>query len=401
MKKQNKRNQIMEGGEIINKGAYGCIYNPSLQCSADKKKHSIRTKKINKIQIYNEYAINEKNIGAIIHSIPNHNERFLPLIMNKKNECSKLKVKQFKNGTLQDCTILKNSKPKTEIMLLEGEYLENSIPLGDYMMSIEKPSELYYRYTHAFFYLTESIMILLKHNIVHFDLRNPNILYDSLQNVPIILDFGISFQTKDLLQDYERIFIGYDPSYYIYPPEVLLISHFIFMNNSDDIMISVHTVLKDIQTNKLYTFFSSEIKQAYIHELEQFFVKFGENPGLKSKSRSDIIQWILRDIKKKKLYGTWDVYILSAFMLRIIASETEPKRNKYQEELFLLCCSSLHPNPRKRPDLKDVQIHCNQILMLFEDNYTHMQTLKNMPKNERKYEKQPVDFLRDLTHASD
>ena len=79
------KKQDMEGGDIINKGAYGCIYNPSLQCSADMKKHAIRKKKINKIQLYNEYAINEKTIGAIIYSIPHHNKRFVPLITNKKS----------------------------------------------------------------------------------------------------------------------------------------------------------------------------------------------------------------------------------------------------------------------------------------------------------------------------
>lgn len=385
----------MEGGEIINKGAYGCIYNPSLQCSADMKKHELRTKKINKIQLYNEYAINEKDIGEIVYSISKHNERFVPLIMNKESKCSKLKVKQFKNGTLHDCSILKKSKPQTDIMLLEGEYLEKSIPLGDYITSIEKPSELYYRYTHSFFYLTESISILLEHNIVHFDLRNPNILYDSLKHTPIILDFGISFQTKDLLKDYKRIFIGYDPSYYIYPPEVLLLSHYIFMNTGD-ILSSIHSVQKDIQTNKLYGFFSDEIKQAYIHELENYLTKIGQKPALKNKSRTDTIQWLLQDVRKQKLYATWDLYILSAFMLRIIANA---EQDKYQQELVVLCCSSLHPNPRKRPDIKEVQIHCNQILMLFEDNHAHIQTLKNTPK--KGYKKQVANFLRDLTNVSD
>lgn len=389
------KKQDMEGGDIINKGAYGCIYNPSLQCSADKKKHAIRKKKINKIQLYNKYAINEKTIGAIIYSIPHHNKRFVPLITNKKSECSKLKVKQFKNGTLQDCSILKKSKPQTDIMLLEGEYLENSIPLGDYLSSIEKPLELYYRYTHAFFYITESIGILLKHDIIHFDLRNPNILYDSLQNAPIVLDFGISFQTKDLLKDYERILIGYDPTYYIYPPEVLLISHYIF-TKPDNIMTSIHSVQNDIQTNKLYSYFSDEIKQAYIHELEQYFTKIGKKTELKNKSREDTIQLLLKDVLKQKMYSNWDLYIFSAFMLRIITSISDIKQDKYQEELFMLCCSSLHPNPSKRPDIKEVQIHCNQILMLFEDNHDHMQTLKN--RNKTIYKKKSANFLRDLTH---
>ena len=83
-------------------------------------------------------------------------------------------------------------------------------------------------------------------------------------------------------------------------------------------------------------------------------------------------------------------------MLRIITSISDIKQDKYQEELFMLCCSSLHPNPSKRPDIKEVQIHCNQILMLFEDNHDHMQTLKN--RNKTIYKKKSANFLRDLTH---
>ena len=51
-------------------------------------------------------------------------------------------------------------------------------------------------YTH----LLNALLILSDNNIVHYDLKNDNILYDSVKQQPIIIDFGLSINMKPILK---------------------------------------------------------------------------------------------------------------------------------------------------------------------------------------------------------
>jgi serine/threonine protein kinase len=58
-------------------------------------------------------------------------------------------------------------------------------------------------------YLTNSIEKLIHHKIVHFDIKEDNIMFDNKQYLPIMIDFGLSFRI-DLLKsdvDYKKAFI--------------------------------------------------------------------------------------------------------------------------------------------------------------------------------------------------
>lgn len=343
----------MNGGKIINEGAYGCIYNPALKCSANKQTYTYRKTKIHKLQIHNEYAENELKIGKIIHALPDYQKRFSPLY-SKNEACTKVTIKQFKNGTLTDCAMMTKQNPTTKVMLLEGNYINDGVSIEEYVDSLTNECDILHTLNRIFLYVVESIQVMVKNQIVHFDLRNPNIVYDKAVNLPIVLDFGISFHVADMLNDYERVFIAYSPKYYIYPPEVLLVSHFIF-NKNEDIQYSVSKVYEDCIQNKLYTdLLPEKYRESYKKELTHFFETLQENKSVES---------MLQTYSTENYYQTWDVYMFCIFFLKLIHNES----NEYIEELQFLCYQCLHPNPRERPILEDILIHTEKIENMFRD----------------------------------
>ena len=365
----------MRGGKIISEGAYGCIYNPALQCSKNKETYAYRKRKINKLQLHNEYAENELNIGKIVTSLPDYEARFSPLY-HKNKSCTKLKVRQFKNGTLQSCSIMTKQNPDTKVMLLEGNYIKNGESIEDYLESVNNQWDILNALNRIFLYIIQSIQVLGEKQIVHFDLRSPNIIYDTYIKIPIILDFGISFRIKDMFTDYERVFIAYNPKYYIYPPEVLLVTHFIF-DKEKDMQYNTSKVYKDCIENKLYTSILPEkYRESYKQELTQFFETLQENKSVDS---------ILKKYSRANYYKTWDVYIFSIFFLKLVQNVYQETTNIYVEEIQYLCYQCLHPNPSKRPSIEDIIIHCEKIQNMFHDENKNIRKLKSRESKSKSF----------------
>ena len=54
----------MIGGELINKGSYGCIYKPGLKCNSEQKE--MKENIITKVQMINKFSIKEMEISKKI-----------------------------------------------------------------------------------------------------------------------------------------------------------------------------------------------------------------------------------------------------------------------------------------------------------------------------------------------
>jgi serine/threonine protein kinase len=79
-------------------------------------------------------------------------------------------------------------------------------------------------------HLLKSLELLKQANNIHFDLKGPNIFFDTKDTQPIIIDFGLSYN-KDLLniatyKEKEKTPFGINTKYYIpWCIEVILLSH--------------------------------------------------------------------------------------------------------------------------------------------------------------------------------
>jgi len=168
---------------LINEGGYGCIYYPGLCPDGE---HMV-SKVVN-----TTVADRELYMSTLIKKIPNYKEYFIPIT----SSCM-VKSKQVK----KKCRALYK---ETNFVVLQMPMIQTvpiTFGLSNYLE------------------LIPSISKLIKAKLVHFDLKESNILFTPK---PFIIDFGISLNMKRVKSDY---FFVYEPKQYQWPIEVHLLCY--------------------------------------------------------------------------------------------------------------------------------------------------------------------------------
>lgn len=207
--------------KLINSGAFGCIYKPSLTCKGNVGS----AKYITKIQKSERSIKNEINISKQIRKISGYVRYFAPVLKYctvkiKKDRINDMKkCELFENNTTQEIKNTSYASMKTRYV---GDY-----DLSAYLLSNNITTfvpELLRTHVH----LLKAIHKLVANHILHFDLKYNNIIFDKELNTPIIIDFGQSFNTDELNTDEQlsTAFFIYDQ--YDYWNMDILICNYIF-----------------------------------------------------------------------------------------------------------------------------------------------------------------------------
>jgi serine/threonine protein kinase len=216
-KKEGVSEAKKENVVLLAQGTYGCIYHPGMSCNHEP----LSAKYLTKIHSPNERtANNEITISKKIQTIPNYESYFSPVL-----EDCKVNLAKIEREEAEKCSFVKDVN-KTYIST-RTRYIE-----GDTLLKyIEKHNSLttiYFIYNK----LCKSVEKLAKHNIVHFDLRENNMIITK-QGQPIIIDFGISidFSTiKNTLSSLKPFFYAYTTKYKPWCIEIVLISYMVQHN---------------------------------------------------------------------------------------------------------------------------------------------------------------------------
>lgn len=204
--------------KFLNEGAYGCVYRPGVQCNGKK----MSNKYISKIQKKKGRTENEPIIGKKLKdTIPYYERYFAPAIdscpvnlsyINQK-ERNKCHVLAEQNRKKQENTTTNEGFISIKIQYVGkhtlGENLRNHAQ--------KSPLTFYDHLRDAYTYLANAIEELQSQQIVHFDLKENNVMYSDKLHVPIIIDFGMAFQISSLYSEeiLKNIFFT---SYERYPP---------------------------------------------------------------------------------------------------------------------------------------------------------------------------------------
>ena len=204
----------------MDEGAYGCVYRPGIKCDGTVETSS---KYISKIQKKKERTDNEPVIGKRIAERIKHSSRYFAPALSVCDA----KVTKINKNELGKCKAIREKKTEDEFVSIKIKYVGKD-NLEDNMGKHRKKDGgtllLHMMDTHQ--YLVEAIAELEKEKIVHHDIKSNNVMYSDSQNVPIIIDFGVSFQLKDLYKEdmlQDIFFTAYEK----YPPwclEITLIS---------------------------------------------------------------------------------------------------------------------------------------------------------------------------------
>jgi hypothetical protein len=252
---------------LINEGGYGCIYYPGV-CN---------TQGVSKV--VNTYvAERELYMSSLIKKIPNYKDYFLPIVSSCKVQA-------------------KNIKRKCKALRKETSFVALQMPMI-------KTVPVKFDLPH-FIELIPYISKLIKAKIVHFDLKESNILFTPK---PYIIDFGISLDMKHVSPDY---FFVYEPRQYQWPIEVHLLCYMMHSPLHKD---SLERVCKEVYKHSP---FLTNVNECISHY--SFLMTCSKQEGV-----------------RRLIHGwkTWDMYAITC-MLFLNDEIPELKAN-------------LHPNPKRR-----------------------------------------------------
>ena len=245
---------------LLNQGAYGCIYYPGFTCKGNISKEK---KYVTKLEIKDNNSANEIEISNIIKKIKNYQKLFGPII---KSCDIKLNTFNNKSTNLSECDVVNNYEfIQNDFKLIYINYI-NGTDIDKYIYSLEVPSIYLTEFINTFNNTLNSIKLLKKNDIIHFDLHAGNILYDLNKKLPIIIDFGLSINLKKIIDYHQdkdhplkinyyklkKSLLGYKPKHYNYAPESHFLSY-ILQEYHDGHDLNKEQFLKKHLTEKVTT----------------------------------------------------------------------------------------------------------------------------------------------------
>ena len=331
----------METPQFLGQGTYGCIYKPNIPClneNPNKNKNQNQNqgkgkkqKFISKLQRNQENSEREANLGKIIkEKIKKHNTMFAPII----DSCL-INIKVLPQSELEKCDIItKDIETGTQ-----SEYKSYKLrfagkqSLGNYFLSLltTTPTKIIKRIIETHIYLLKSLDKLSKLDppIIHYDLKENNIMYDEEMKLPIIIDFGLSFelnpeQNFDNAIALEQYYVFYEK----YPPwciELVLLSYIVqkIINNNKITNQSISSKIQEIDItnlhnicavfiseNNVYRNISDDDRNKFKHTLHDFIESYlGKT-------------WEIMFQDLQKGYASWDNYSLSVIFSNSIMDIT-------------------------------------------------------------------------------
>ena len=186
--------------QVVGEGAYGCVHRPALRCEKDRDltgktvdyTHTLSklTEVRDMVKEMKEYKTIEKidkqgrfYTGTPVTCIPQKDDEFYRAV----NKCS-VKGHEYRTGDV-GLIVMKDG----------GE------DLGKFASSLDSTDPNSRRILNAFWWemirILEGIRLFLKKAVIHFDLKEGNIVYDVIQQRANFIDFGTLVEKKHVMDE--------------------------------------------------------------------------------------------------------------------------------------------------------------------------------------------------------
>ena len=314
--------------KLLSRGTFGCIFKPALTCTGGIDKEHF----ITKVQKQTTLSYRELMISEKIKKIKDYNQYFAPILKT----CT-VSVANISGDEIKKCDFMTNNK---QIVSNKLRYVGKNT-LEEYVIQLLRTKPALYIETvyDSFFYLLNSIRVLFTNNIVHFDMKENNIMYDERENKPIIIDFGISFDTKMVQNKLDEVFYteGFD-----YPPwcfEIALCSYIVNSNKKMEEKIDIEKmkekVLFFIKSNGIFGLFIENETTEYIAKLNLYIENHGK------------LTYTVFIHELCKSMDSWDIYALAVTYTKILyITYTQDFMGRFNQLLKDIILSA--PNERSK-----------------------------------------------------
>jgi serine/threonine protein kinase len=360
--------------ELVNQGAYGCLYHPGIECSGktmDDRRYAT------KLVVQDKVAENEVAVGNIVKGILNYVVNFVPVIDTCNANLEKVR-RNHPHALLNKCSIVGAAKKpkkrvKDKFMLMKMPYID-SLYFYEYIGDMgDNKKKIISCIFDTYSYLIESIERLVAHEVVHYDLKMQNILMNLKTDTPIIIDFGLSIPIKRLDQGdafWTAYFYKYAPEYYVWPLESHVIN---FLQNTsqkplslsrDDVTSICETF---VNANAALRIFSKGFRARYLKAcIEQYEPWIGV-------ARDTVCVALLKG------WPTWDNYSLSVAYLQILGFIYEAgfTNNHLIIQYVQLLLTNMHPDPARRKTVGDTKRAFTDLFYMNEKVETYDSLVEN------------------------
>lgn len=188
-----------KNSKFLAKGTYGCVFYPSINACSGKIETDLDSDHyITKIQKYVPNEDEEVVIGKQIQTLPLYDHYFSPVVKS-----CKMNIAHMDYNLVRTCATLQNELGELNN---KSAYVSNTIRyvgkhnITKYLQSLKSnPQKLYSKLINTHLHLLDALQILESENIVHFDIKPQNVMYDEIQDIPIVIDFGLSRSITPLL----------------------------------------------------------------------------------------------------------------------------------------------------------------------------------------------------------
>jgi hypothetical protein len=371
LKESDEPKDIQGGGALIGEGTYGCIFRPHLKCDGNEgeKKQNF----VSKLIIAKKWKIDKEfNISSAIKKIKNYDEFFVPLL----NICP-VKLNQIKTQGKDDCKLITKKNNNNQASYIAKMKYINMISFNDFITGNTNVNN-FINFLKLFPTILESIDLMIKKNIVHFDMHGGNIIINKETNSPMIIDFGLSFFVKKFKREELKntFFIVNAHEWSIYPPEIHYLSFLVLNKRHMNLQeISEFAELfcnKHKSINSFQNIISRKTTELFKQKLIYSFAEY------KKMKINDAVKYII-----KKSWKTWDTHMVSYLYLNYfkIFNTNNLLINNFNKAVISLLLGNISPNFKER--LSPIQLKRKfKESMKYLSPYMLLQVKNNFDANE-------------------
>ena len=335
---------------FIASGAYGCIYHPPYDCNGkDLKDTSLVTKLVkNDYTSQTEYEVS---------NMLKHKDGFLLI----EKRCS-ITAPHIKKSMAKDCELIerKDPKMKEKYLLLYSKFIT-----GMELVKYLKTQFTVKNFMKAFCFLCKQIEIMIDTKIIHHDLHFGNTMYDSDNNKFIIIDFGLSIISSKFYLNgqinysyLKNAIFHYTPTWQYFTIEEHLLSYLIHKGELNEKVIEF--TLNEYLKEHIICDISSEYCKTYKEQSFKYFKKYLNKP--KEVIIKKFLSW----------WSTWDYYKISLHMIKIYL-----KMKMEFPQLYMFLLLMIHPIPKYRPNVVDVNKNIQILLKSYSFNVNYVNNFDN------------------------
>lgn len=350
--------------QVLGEGSYGCIHRPPLKC---KSPSSVITEgKVSKLISKKEAETELKEYNLIQQADPEHQ-----YYLGKPDVCdlddSQANIRSISKCEMEEAVLRDMDNYQLLVMEYGGKNIqEYGQELRDLKVT-DAHRKLAQEFWVDFHQIMRGIQMLLKHRLVHHDMKTANVLYCQKQRRMYLIDFGLMESIPESIQECRKHTYEMDINWWYFPYDSIWLTPRAFMDEIDDLdepSLSSYVKRKftlkyeknsDIN-NWMYTLqrmvqFTEEELNAAIDDFVKFVTETQDNGDDGAYNRF-----------VNQYFMTLDVYGLGVAGLELLGYTRKlvPDAFYHSARTFFLRLASFHP--MRRPLIQTVLTDYEQIL---------------------------------------